>query len=469
MMAYGKEEEADVLIEQLTIDRDPCIRYGGCFTIATAYCGTADNKAVKKLLHIAVSDVNDDVRRAAVISLGFLNFRNPETVPKLVALLAESFNFHVRYAACIAVGIACAGTGLKDAIDMLNPMLDDASDIVRQGAFIAMAMVMQQVAEVRSPTVKKFYDLIQTVIADKHQSVMTKMGAILAAGIIDAGGRNCAISMLSRAGFIKMGSVLGMLMFCQYWYWYPLNLFLSLTFKPTVLIGLNKNFDIPNQFDVLCNAPESLFAYPKVEEKKDEEKKTAVTAVLSTTLKNMSRERRKEAKKARDPSSPSSKLASSASSSNLMDTSTASAGVPLQSTPSNIPSRPEGAERVNSLLLSKSLSYLSFDEAAVKEEQSKTKVKEAPVHTISNPSRLVPVAQKFLTLIPGQRYLPVVCSLASYASKMSYSKVPAGIVMLTDTQPGSEEDVIKVELVALETDEAAPPANFTWRLDDPFE
>jgi len=296
---------------------------------------------------------------------------------------------------------------------------------------------------------------------------MTKMGAILAAGIIDAGGRNCAISMLSRAGFIKMGSVIGMLMFCQYWYWYPLTLFLSLTFKPTVLIGLNKNFDIPNQFDVQCNAPESLFAYPKVEEKKDEEKKAAVTAVLSTTLKNMSRERRKEAKRARDPASPSSKLTASASSNNLMDTGTG--GVPLSSTPSNIPARPEGIEGAKSLLISKSLSYLSFDEAAVKEEQSKAKVKEAPVHTISNPSRLVPVAQKFLTLIPGQRYLPVVCSLASYTSKMSYSKVPAGIVMLIDTQPDSEEDVMKVDRVALETDEAAPPANFTWSLDDPFE
>ena len=35
------------------------------YTIAMAYAGTGNNKAIRKLLHVAVSDVNDDVRRAA--------------------------------------------------------------------------------------------------------------------------------------------------------------------------------------------------------------------------------------------------------------------------------------------------------------------------------------------------------------------------------------------------------------------
>jgi 26S proteasome regulatory subunit N2 len=36
------------------------------FTIALAYCATANNSAIRRLLHVAVSDVSDDVRRAAV-------------------------------------------------------------------------------------------------------------------------------------------------------------------------------------------------------------------------------------------------------------------------------------------------------------------------------------------------------------------------------------------------------------------
>lgn len=71
--------------------------------------GTANNAAVQRLLHFAVSDVSDDVRRAAVLCLGFVLMGAPEQCPKIVGLLAESFNPHVRYGAAMAVGLACAG------------------------------------------------------------------------------------------------------------------------------------------------------------------------------------------------------------------------------------------------------------------------------------------------------------------------------------------------------------------------
>ncbi|KAF5287749.1 hypothetical protein FQA39_LY15769 [Lamprigera yunnana] len=72
---YGRLEEANPLISQLTSDKDPILRRSGMYTLAMAYCGTGHNQAIRKLLHVAVSDVNDDVRRAAVTALGFLLFR----------------------------------------------------------------------------------------------------------------------------------------------------------------------------------------------------------------------------------------------------------------------------------------------------------------------------------------------------------------------------------------------------------
>ncbi|KAJ8916251.1 hypothetical protein NQ315_016391, partial [Exocentrus adspersus] len=71
---YGRLEEADPLVQQLTSDKDPILRRSGMYTLAMAYCGTGHNQAIRKLLHVAVSDVNDDVRRAAVTALGFLLF-----------------------------------------------------------------------------------------------------------------------------------------------------------------------------------------------------------------------------------------------------------------------------------------------------------------------------------------------------------------------------------------------------------
>ena len=93
---YGREEGADTLIEQMTRDQDPIIRYGGMYVIGMAYRGTGNNGAVQQLLHFAVSDVSDDVRRAAVLCLGFVLMGAPQQCPKIVSLLAESFNPHVR-------------------------------------------------------------------------------------------------------------------------------------------------------------------------------------------------------------------------------------------------------------------------------------------------------------------------------------------------------------------------------------
>ncbi|CAI7891992.1 unnamed protein product, partial [Closterium sp. NIES-53] len=80
LVVYGREEEADILIQQMTTDADPILRYGGMYAIAMAYRGTANNGAIRQLLHFAVSDVSDDVRRAAVLCLGFVLCAEPDQV-----------------------------------------------------------------------------------------------------------------------------------------------------------------------------------------------------------------------------------------------------------------------------------------------------------------------------------------------------------------------------------------------------
>lgn len=187
LVMYGKEDAADALIEKLSADKDPILRYGGMYTIAMAYCGTGNNKAIRRLLHVAVSDVNDDVRRAAVTALGFILFRAYKQVPRIVQLLSESYNPHVRYGACLALGISCAGTGSLDAIELLEPMTKDNVDFVRQGAFIALAMILMQQNEVQNPKVAGVRTMYEEVIKKKNEDALAKFGAVLGQGIIDAG------------------------------------------------------------------------------------------------------------------------------------------------------------------------------------------------------------------------------------------------------------------------------------------
>lgn len=289
---YGRLEEADALIDSLTRDKDPILRRSGMYTVALAYCGTGNNTAIRRLLHFAVSDVDDDVRRAAVTSLGFLLFRTPEQCPGVVSLLAESYNPHVRYGAAMALGIACAGSGYKDALSILEPMINDPVNYVRQGALIASAMILIQQNEVTCPKVKTFRELYSKTIADKHEDVMAKFGAILAQGILDAGGRNVTISLQSRTGHTHMSTVVGLLVFIHFWYWFPLGHFLSLSFTPTTLTGLNADLKMP-VVDMRSNAKPSQYAYPPpLEAPKEKEKEKVTTAVLSTTAKAKKREKK---------------------------------------------------------------------------------------------------------------------------------------------------------------------------------
>jgi 26S proteasome regulatory subunit N2 len=297
LIMYGQEEGADAMIEQLSRDKNPVFRYGAMYVIGLAYCGTGNNSAIRRLLHVAVSDVKDDVRRAAVTCLGFILFRTPGQIPDLVSLLAESFSPHVRYGVCMAIGIGCAGTARADALALLEPMLEDSTDYVRQGALLAMALVLMQAAEARTPKARQFRDKLTSIIEDKHKGAMTKLGAILASGIIDAGGRNVVVSMQSASGMMRASAVVGLAVWSQYWFWYPYLHFLGLAFQRTAMIGLTQELKMPKGFGATCNARASQFKVPDPLTTKKEEKKVRIaTVALSTTARARAREARKGGK-----------------------------------------------------------------------------------------------------------------------------------------------------------------------------
>lgn len=108
-LSIALQEAAEGLIEQMSRDQDPLLRYGGMYVVGLAYRGTSNNAAIQKLLHFAVTDVSNDVRRAAVLNLGFVLLSTPEQCPKIVRLLAESYNPHVRWGAGRGLGWGADG------------------------------------------------------------------------------------------------------------------------------------------------------------------------------------------------------------------------------------------------------------------------------------------------------------------------------------------------------------------------
>ncbi|KAI3865964.1 hypothetical protein MKX03_036823 [Papaver bracteatum] len=384
LTVYGREEEADTLIEQMTRDQDPILRYGGMYALAMAYRGTANNKAIRQLLHFAVSDVSDDVRRTAVLALGFVLSSEPEQTPRIVSLLSESYNPHVRYGAAMAVGISCAGTGLSEAISLLEPLTSDVVDFVRQGALIAMAMVMIQTSETCDSRVGSFRRQLEKIILDKHEDTMSKMGAILASGILDAGGRNVTIRLLSKNRHDKVTAIVGLAVFSQFWYWYPLIYFISLAFSPTAFIGLNYDLNVP-KFELLSNAKPSLFEYPKPTAPPATTSAVKLpTAILSTTAKAKSRAKKDADQKANAKMSTEKESSSAAGDSMQVDGSSSSVEKKVAPEP------------------------------------------EPTFEILTNPARVVPAQEKYIKFLKDSRYSPV-------------SLAPSGFVLLKDLKPEDEE------------------------------
>jgi 26S proteasome regulatory subunit N2 len=387
LVMYARQEAADELINGLLEDPDATLRYGGIMTLALAYCGTGSNKAVRKLLHVAVSDVSDDVRRVAVMSLGFVLFRKPGSVPRMVELLAESYNPHVRYGATMALGIACAGTGLDEAIDLLEPMMKDSVDFVRQGALISLAMILVQQNEAMNPKVATIRKQLAKVIADRHEDAMAKFGCALALGIIDAGGRNCTISLQTQTGNLNMSAIVGMAVFTQYWYWFPLTHFLSLAFTPTSIIGVDHDLEIPS-FKFHSNTRPSMFDYPPEQEVKTEEAPEKVkTAVLSTTAQAKRRRQAKERQARRESMS--------------MD---------IDQTPTTpkVPSKgDEDAMEMDDNDDKDDKKDGEDKDGIVSSETAKKKLEKEKVgHDLENMSRVLPAQLKYISF-PAGRYAPV--------------------------------------------------------------
>uniref|UniRef100_A0A915J588 26S proteasome regulatory subunit RPN2 C-terminal domain-containing protein n=1 Tax=Romanomermis culicivorax TaxID=13658 RepID=A0A915J588_ROMCU len=144
--------------------------------------------------------------------------------------------------------------------------------------------------------IKNFRETLTKIIGDKGEDSMTKFGAIIAQGILDAAGRNAALTLATRNGHVDTASVVGILIFLQYWFWFPLTHFLSLAMRPTCLIALNSDLKMP-KVEFRSNAKPSLFAYPApLQEKKEKAAEKVETAILSITAKQLKKDKERQSR-----------------------------------------------------------------------------------------------------------------------------------------------------------------------------
>merc|ERR1719240_1834964 len=274
---------------------------------------------------------------------------------------------------------------------------------------------------------------------------LTKAGAVLAAGILDAGGRNVCLSLASSgAGFVKSSAVAGVVIWAQHWYWYPMYHFLSLALAPTMLVGLNRELKMPTAFRAHCATRPSLFEYPK----KTEEKKRVVTAVLSTSAKAQARAKRKEAAEKGDDKGEKGDMdvdgAGEAKGAKPEGDAAAAAG---DAAAAAAPKDGDGAKADGAA------DGAAGEKDSEKDKPSEKKAPEPPAHLLPNPCRVTVAQRPHISFSGAQRYVPVHRSVR-----------PSGVVMLLDNDPDAPEDVVLVETPSIDNDDddAEPPEPFVW-------
>jgi 26S proteasome regulatory subunit N2 len=241
----------------------------------------------------------------------------------------------------------------------------------------------------------------------------------------------------------------GLLVFVQFWYWYPLTHFLSLALSPTCIIGLNVDLNMP-KIEFKSSARPSVFAYPpQLEEKKDKNKEKVETAVLSITAKQAKRKEVSEKKK--EDGGQKMEVDEEKKDVKTKDEKTTEATDKSAKTAE----QDKGKDKKDSSVAKNGAE--KKDETEKTDEDKKKEgstVSEPAFEMLSNPARVMKPQLKVMSMVAPCRYLPL--------KDISVG----GIIVMRNSKPSDNEEII--ELVAAggpkgeEEAEPEPPEPFEW-------
>ncbi|KAI5292235.1 proteasome regulatory particle base subunit, partial [Ascosphaera atra] len=287
--------------------------------------------------------------------------------------------------------------------------------------------------ESMNPKVKEIRTLMHDTIKNRHEESVAKFGCALAMGIIDAGGRNCTISLQTQTGNNNAQAIVGAVVFTQYWYWFPLAHFLSLSFTPTAVIGVDQKLEVP-VFEMYCRAKPSQFDYPPdPKTQKDEKIGKVKTAVLSTTAQAKRRAAKKgRAKSTTDENGARATPGPSGGNDKMdIDEPTKEGGVDADSKGTEAPAE-EAKEEAK-----------EAPKTPTKDKHRKQD-KDKVGYTIENMSRVLPGQLQYLSF-PSERYVPV-------------KRPTGGILVVHDTKPDEPRETIELKSSTNSSTKPAPTA-----------
>ncbi|KAI5191572.1 26S proteasome regulatory subunit N2 [Nematocida sp. AWRm77] len=266
--ASSSESSKDVqdLLLQMEKDADPVVRYAACLSLGTAYVGTGDLLVVRRLLSVISTDASEDVKKVAVFSIGLV-LSSPTEKPRekeselcsVLEPLAQSHSAYVRSGVALTLGMFLVGTGCKKALDLIEVLMYDTVPYVRQHASIGAGFLLMQHNVKDDLVYRRVVEHMHGMTRRKSEGGAARFGALLGRALIDACGRNGVLSIYGMSGDVSLRSICGAVLFSQYWYWYPLVPFITLCMRPTLLLAVDTDLELVEDFCVEVDGPEAPF------------------------------------------------------------------------------------------------------------------------------------------------------------------------------------------------------------------
>ncbi|KAH9412062.1 hypothetical protein HK407_02g02860 [Ordospora pajunii] len=240
--AFEGAEGMKSYINDLMADKDAVMKSNGLLSLGSSYVGTGRLGVIATVLPY-VNDGDDDVKRAAVIAIGLICCDDRDLLVSTLEPLSENHNFFVRATTAVVLGLFQAGTGDKTCSDILEALMYDSNNLVRQSACIGAGFVLMQCNPSLVPNYKRIIERLNKLVVDKKEDGAVEFGAVFGRGVSEAGGRNIIFSVRNASGVLSADRIAGAIMFLHYWYWYPLVNMISLCFLPTAVFCFNEDLE----------------------------------------------------------------------------------------------------------------------------------------------------------------------------------------------------------------------------------
>lgn len=229
------------LLELLSSD-DSSIRSMGLLSLGTAYAATSDLNIIQKILPF-VNDGDDETKRSAVLAIALIGYGDCEIKNSCLVPLSENHNSFVRSAAALCLGFFSAGMCDVDTCRILEAMLYDCEDLVRQNACLGAGFALMQGNPTLIPNYKRTMDRMNFLLVTRSESTCVKIGASLGRSLSETSHRGAIFSLKNFSGQVLCSKLIGALLFFQSWYWYPLIPCVSLCHHPTPIYFFDENLD----------------------------------------------------------------------------------------------------------------------------------------------------------------------------------------------------------------------------------